>query len=32
MQYLRERGVAFEEIDIERQPEAVHFVEKANEG
>ena len=32
MQYLRGRGLAFEEIDIERQPEAVRFVEKANDG
>lgn len=32
MEYLRARGVAFEEIDIELHPEAVSFVEKANDG
>jgi len=32
MEYLRARAVAFEEIDIELHPEAIPFVERANDG
>jgi len=30
--FLRERGIAYEEIDIERHPEAAEFVMEHNDG